>query len=325
MKNNRKVPIKNILYMFSYIWDKAEEIDLTLRDNNDDFDSPNILAKLFIENVKDILKIGLYREYKSHTEEIKGIRGKIDFKESLNQLSFENAKAVCEYDNFHENNIINQIIKTTTYRLYKSKDVQEVYRRELNNILLYFNNVDIIEITDKSFNIHFNRNNYYTYFIIMICKLIKECTMLSEDDGRYKFINILDDNKKMELIFELFINKFYVIELKNTYKVYSQQHLNWNLENVQQNILPLMRMDTVLYGKYSNKTIIIDTKYYSDYLNKHYYSEEDKKSLISENLYQMNAYMNNINTNNELIGAEMTQKKRVSPKPTLTQIQKLGP
>ena len=54
MKNNRKVPIKNILYMFSYIWDKAEEIDLTLRDNNDDFDSPNILAKLFIENVKDI-------------------------------------------------------------------------------------------------------------------------------------------------------------------------------------------------------------------------------------------------------------------------------
>lgn len=302
MKNNRKVPIKNILYMFSYIWDKVEEIDLTMKDNNDDFDSPNILAKLFIENVKDILKIELYREYKLHAEEIKGIRGKIDFKESLNQLSFENARAVCEYDNFHANNLINQIIKTTAYRLYKSKGVQEVYRRELNNILLYFNNVGIINITDKSFDIHFNRNNYYAYFIIMVCKLIKECTMLSQDDGKYKFINILDDDKKMELIFEKFIYKFYVIELKNTYKVYPQQHLNWKLENGQQNILPSMRMDTVLYGKYSNKTIIIDTKYYPDYLKKRYHSEEDKKSLISENLYQMNAYMNNINTNNELIG-----------------------
>ena len=71
MENSRKVPIKNILYMFSYIWDKAEAIDLALKDNNDDFDSPNILSKLFLENIKDVLKVGLYREYKSHIEEIK--------------------------------------------------------------------------------------------------------------------------------------------------------------------------------------------------------------------------------------------------------------
>jgi 5-methylcytosine-specific restriction enzyme subunit McrC len=302
MEKNRKVPIKNILYMFSYIWDKAEIIDFALKDNNDDFDSPNILAKLFIENIKDILKVGLYREYKSHTEEVKGIKGKIDFKESLNQLSFENAKAVCEYDNFDENNIINQIIKTTAYRLYKSNGIHEKYRRQLNNILLYFNNVKIIDITDKSFDIYFNRNNYYTYFTIMVCKLIKDCTMLSEDNGKYKFVNILDDDKKMELIFELFIYKFYDIELKGEYRVKSQQHLNWNLENGQQDILPLMRMDTVLYGKHVSKTIIIDTKYYPDFMKKSFYSEEDKKTLISGNLYQMNAYMNNINTDDELVG-----------------------
>ena len=63
-----------------------------------------------------------------------------------------------------------------------------------------------------------------------------------------------------------------------------------------------MRMDTVLYSKDNNKTIIIDTKYYPDYLKKSFYSEEDKKTLISGNLYQMNAYMNNINTDNELVG-----------------------
>lgn len=302
MENSRKVPIKNILYMFSYIWDKAEAIDLALKDNNDDFDSPNILAKLFLENIKDILKVGLYREYKSHIEEIKGIKGKIDFKESLNQLSFENAKAVCKYDNFDEDNIINQIIKTTAYRLYKSNGIQEEYGRKLNNILLYFNNVKIIDITEKSFDIKFNRNNYYTYFTIMICKLIKDCTMLSENNGKYKFVNILDDDKKMELIFELFIYKFYNTELKNEYKVYAQQRLNWNLENGQQDILPSMRMDTVLYGKNTDKTIIIDTKYYPDYLKKSFYSEEDKRTLISGNLYQMNAYMNNINTDSELVG-----------------------
>jgi len=302
MEKSRKVPIKNVLYMFSYIWDKAESIDFDFKDNDDDFDSPNILTRLFLENIKDVLKIGLYREYNLHTEEIKGIKGKIDFKESLNKLSFENAKAVCIYDNFEENNIINKIIKSTAYRLYKSNGIKEAYRRELNNILLYFNNVQIIEITDKSFDIHFNRNNYYTYFIVMICKLIKDCTMLSENDGKYKFINILDDNKKMETIFELFIYKFYDIELKNEYNAKSQQRLNWNLESGEQDILPSMRMDTVLYGKYINKTIIIDTKYYPDYMKKSFYSEDDKRTLISGNLYQMNAYMNNINTSNELVG-----------------------
>ena len=302
MEDSRKVPIKNILYMFSYIWDKAEAIDLALKDNNDDFDCPNILSKLFLENIKDILKVGLYREYKSYIEEIKGIKGKINFKKSLSQLSFENAKAVCEYDNFDEDNIINQIIKTTAYRLYKSNGIQEKFRRELNNILLYFNNIKIIDITDKSFDISFNRNNYYTYFTIMVCKLIKDCTMLSENNGKYKFVNILDDDKKMELVFELFIYKFYNKELKNEYKVCAQQHLNWNLENGQQDILPSMRMDTVLYSKKDNKTIIIDTKYYSDYLKKSFYNEEEKKTLISGNLYQMNAYMNNINTDDELVG-----------------------
>lgn len=41
--------------------------------------------------------------------------------------------------------------------------------------------VKIIDITDKSFDINFNRNNHYTYFTIKICKLIKDCTMLSEN------------------------------------------------------------------------------------------------------------------------------------------------
>ena len=37
-------------------------------------------------------------------------------------------------------------------------------------------------------------------------------------------------------------------------------------------------------------------------MKKSFYSEDDKRTLISGNLYQMNAYMNNINTSNELVG-----------------------
>lgn len=298
-RNNRKVPIKNILYMFSYIWDKAENIDFTYLNDNDDFDSSNILARLFLENIKEIKKRGLYKEYKEKNEELRGIKAKIDFKESINKMSFENAKAVCIYDELEENNLINQIIKTTAFKLYNSLDINEKNKKDLNSVLLYFNKVDIIEIKDKSFNIRFNRNNYYTYYMLMICKLIYESTMLSEEKGKYKFINILDDNKRMHQIFELFVYKFYYKEQKE-YRVYYQKTVDWNLYSGNKSIMPRMSLDIVLENKES--TIIIDTKYYSDFAEKTFYGQEQNKKFISGNLYQMYAYLNNYKTQNKLRG-----------------------
>lgn len=296
---NRKVPIKNILYMFSYIWDKAENIDFIYLNNNDDFDSSNILARLFLENIKTIKKRGLYKEYKGKSEEIRGIKGKIDFKESINNMSFENAKAVCKYDELEENNLINQIIKTTAYKLYNSLEINENNKKELNSVLLFFNRVELINVNEQSFNIRFNRNNYYTYYMIMICKLIYESTMLSEEKGKYKFINILDNDKRMHQIFELFVYKFYCKEQKE-YKVYYQKTVEWDLYSGNKSIIPKMSLDIVLENKQS--TIIIDTKYYSDFSESTYYGQDATKKLISNNLYQMYTYLNNYKTDNMLKG-----------------------
>ena len=85
-------------------------------------------------------------------------------------------------------------------------NIKNEYKRRLNNVLQLFNDIDIIEISDEKFDIIFDRNNYYTYYMIMICKLINDCTMLSEDPGKYKCIDILDDDNRMSKIFELFIS-----------------------------------------------------------------------------------------------------------------------
>ncbi len=298
-KLERKVPIKNVLYMFSYIWDKAENIDSEYLDNNDDFDSINILAQLFIENMKTIKKRGLYKEYSENEEEIRGIKGKINFKESINNMSFRNAKTVCIYDELEENNLINQIIKSTALKLYNSIDINNENKKNLNSILLYFNKVKTIDIKENLFYISFNRTSYYTYNMIMICKLINESTMLSEEKGKYKFINILDDDERMNKIFERFVYKFYCKEQKE-YKVYFQKTKEWKLYSGDRSIFPKMSLDTVLEDK--SKTIIIDTKYYSDFLKNRYHEKDGGKKLISDNLYQMYAYMNNYGTDKDLLG-----------------------
>ena len=47
------------------------------------------------------------------------------------------------------------------------------------------------------------------------------------------------------------------------------------------------------------KTIIIDTKYYSDYLSSY---RDGKATLISGNMYQMYTYMNQINSSKNITG-----------------------
>ena len=295
----RKVPIQNILYMFSYIWDKVEYLDTTWLDGNDNFNSVDILSNLYLENISYVMKRGIYKEYKEIKDEIKGIKGKIDFKNSLNNMSFENAKAVCVYDELLENNLINQIIKTTAYKLYKAQDLKSDYKKDLNNVLLYFNQVDIINITNKSFeSLKFNKNNYYVYYMILICELINDSLMLSESKGKFKFINILDDEKRMQQIFELFVFKYYK-KKQNKYNVSYQKKLNWNMFNGNQNIIPEMRLD--IYLENEEESIIIDTKYYPNFLKNSYYSN-DKRTLISGNLYQMYTYLNHLNSSKKTKG-----------------------
>lgn len=294
-KLDRKVPIKNVLYMFSYVWDKVSFKEYTNLNGEDDFDCANILSTLFLINVKNVIKKGLYKEYNEINEEIRGIRGKIDFKNSLNNLSFNNAKAFCSYDTLNENNIINQIIKTTALKLYRAKGINEENRKKINNVLLVFNQVEIIEIKDVTFDIKYNKNNLYTKYLINVCELINNSLMLSENKGIYKFINILDDDKTMQNIYEMFIYKFYKYHLEEKQKKYNvryQSQIEWNLLNGNDEILPKMRLDIMLENE--EKIVIIDTKYYSDYLSNY---RDGKATLISSNMYQMYTYMNQINSN----------------------------
>lgn len=294
-RGKRKVPIENILYIFSYIWDEVIEIGKIKLDSSDNFDSVDIICKLFLENVEVVLKKGLYKEYNVYQEEIRGVKGQVKFKESLGNLSFLNGKMVCCYDNLEENNIINRIIKTIAVRLYYMKGINDNYKRQLNKVIWYFQMVDVIELNKDSFKIEFHRNNEYTKSIIMVCRLIYEVSMLSEETGCYEFIDLFDDDKYMETIFEMFIYKFYYRNM-NCLVVHSKK-LKWNFNGGNLELLPEMRLD--IYLEDENNITVIDTKYYKSFYENSYYGEKVK--FIPDNLYQMYAYLNHIDSNGKKV------------------------
>lgn len=296
--NKFKVPIKNVLFMYSYIWDKVDSKDYINLSDEDDFISSNIYAELFLINIKKILRRGLYKTYITNNNLLSVIKGKIDFPSTINTQTLKNGKIYCNYDELVEDNIFNQIIKSIAIRLYKSSDITRENQKKLNKIILYFNQVTFIELKKSDFkSLKFNKSNNYYFMIIKICELIFNIQMLSEKKGKYTFFDLFNSDENMNNIFELFINKFYQYELPEQYKVKYQSILNWNLDGGNKALLPIMKLDTLITSK--KETIIIDTKYYKNYLVKNAYN---KQELRSSHLYQMTSYMNNIKVDNLLRG-----------------------
>ena len=296
--NKFKVPIKNVLFMYSYIWDKVGKFDYINLSSEDDFASSNIYTELFLINIRKILKRGLYKTYITTNDLLNVIKGKIDFSTTINNQTLKNGKIYCDYDELVENNIYNQIIKSIAIRLYKSSDITPENKKRLNKIILYFNQVAFIELRKSDFaNLTFNRSNNYYFIMIKICELIFNTQMLNESTGKYTFFDLFNSDEGMNNVFELFINKFYQYELPKQYKVKYQTVLNWNLYGGNQSLLPIMKLDTLITSE--EETIIIDTKYYKNYFIENSFN---KKELRSSHLYQMMSYMNNIKSNNLLRG-----------------------
>ena len=156
--NKFKVPIKNVLFMYSYIWDKVDSKDYINLSDEDDFISSNIYAELFLINIKKILRRGLYKTYITNNNLLSVIKGKIDFPSTINTQTLKNGKIYCNYDELVEDNIFNQIIKSIAIRLYKSSDITRENQKKLNKIILYFNQVTFIELKKSDFkNLKFNK------------------------------------------------------------------------------------------------------------------------------------------------------------------------
>lgn len=91
------------------------------------------------------MKQGLYKEYLNRQEDLALVRGKIDMPGSIRNQIAKKHLLTCDYDELSENNLLNQILKTTVMILLQHAKVDEQYKVELKKEMLFFSGVDIIE------------------------------------------------------------------------------------------------------------------------------------------------------------------------------------
>lgn len=287
MSKNKKQFIKNVYYMLCYAVELAsmgeiEEVDKEEFDNIQD-----LFAWALSESLGKLIKRGLYREYVGHQEDIPGVKGRIHIYDSIKNISANKHLLSCEFDELSENNLINQILKTSSILLMGSEEVKPANKESLKKRMMYFSDVDCIDpLSIKWDTIRLHRNNINYQFSLLISQLVIEGMLQSPENGVYKLNKLIDDDK-MSKLFEKFILGYYSKE-HHELKA-SASYVDWNLEKPSEylGILPSMQTDITL--SHGDDILIMDAKYYSSAYQERY----DKKTFKSNNLYQIFTYVKN--------------------------------
>ncbi len=243
----------------------------------------DLLSEILIIGVSRQIKQGLVKDYIDVTETTSSVRGKINITESINSQSFIKKQLNCTYDEFSENCYLNQIIKST-FNLLVKIDISSARRKKLKRLLMYFSDVDLIDVNSINWKIRFDRNNQTYKMLINVCYLAINGLIHSEASGDVKVMEFLDD-QQMNSLYEKFLLNYFKKEHPKI-KTHAPQ-IDWQIDSGVDFLLPKMKTDVTL--EYENKILIIDAKFYSQNTSENY----GKNIHHSDNLYQIFTYVKN--------------------------------
>ena len=283
MIKDKKILINNIYHMLSYAFQ-------TLKQENyknvsiEPFDEMyDLFAAILSKGIGFQLKHGLYKEYINYQEDLAVISGKINISETLKKYSAHKKVLSCNFDKFSENNLYNQILKTTVMLLLRNKKVKAEYKDNLKKMILFFSDVDLLNPKGIRWSaIQFKRNNQTYRMLIGICQLIIEGMLTTTNAGDYKLASFIDEQRMCRL-YEKFILEYYRKHFPELTVTASQ--IPWCVED--STMLPTMQSD--IHLQKDNTVLIIDAKYYSQTTQFRY----NKHTIHSNNLYQIFTYVKN--------------------------------
>ena len=291
------IPIQNIYHMLAYAFQVLREQGYKSIATEEFHNVAELCAAILCKGVSGQLKRGLGREYIEQTEALSTVRGRIDISESIRTQSIHKQQLVCTYDEFSVDSYLNRILKTTMELLLRA-DIDRTRKKELKKLLVFFGEVNTLDVHLINWNIRYHRNNQTYRMLISVCFLVIKGLLQTNSDGSTKLMDFLDEQRMCRL-YEKFILEYYRREFPDLHASASQ--IPWALDDGFNDMLPVMQSDITLSK--DGKVLIIDAKYYSHTTQMQY----DVHTLHSGNLYQIFTYVKNKEA--ELSGTDHTEPK----------------
>jgi len=291
MVDNHK--IKNIYYMLSYAYQTLCETGYNNVATEEFENIHDLFAAILINGVGAQVKRGLHRDYISNQDDISGLRGQIRVAETIKRQTRPKGKLTCVFDEFTENSLHNQVIKSVFFLLLRHGNVKFENKKSLRKLLMYFSHVsDIYPYEIRWDVLKYHRNNASYRMLIEICRLTVEGLLLTTEAGTHKLAEWIQDEKMYQL-YERFVLAYY----KRHHSEFTPNatYIDWDItDGGKSDYLPIMKSDIVL--QHNEKKIIIDTKYLGKTMQ--FNSLYDRRTYWSNNLYQIFAYVKNSDKEN---------------------------
>ncbi len=277
------IPVLNIYYMLSYAFQVLNAQGYKNIATEEFHITSELMAAILEKGISVQLKRGLGKEYILQTDMLALPKGKINIADSIKRQTMLRKRLSCSYDDFSVNGNFNRIIKSTV-ELLLSSDISYIRKKNLRKLIVYFSEVDSIDLRTVNWNMQYNKNNQTYRMLISICYLVVKGLLQSNADGSNKLMDFLDEQRTCRL-YEKFILEYYRKEFKQITAKASR--IEWQLDDDMDDMLPVMQSDITL--QYKEKVLIIDAKYYEHSTQVQY----DKHTLHSANIYQIFTYVKN--------------------------------
>ncbi len=288
------IPIRNLWHMLLYAWNELPASSPVTPGEVEDAPTLDALfARVLIRSMQQRMRTGLGHAYVSEAKTLRGVRGRINFSESIKDHSFEKGEANCDFQQYSANEPRNQIVISTISRLVQSgefgpdKTEADAIRQHLRRLVRSLDGIEPIELTPALVARQLSAQSDRDYRLMLsICELILQRQMPQEERGTHPLPGFDRDALMLYRIYERFVASFYRIKLKG-WQVTAQKRLDWHADGANDH-LPSMIPDLVLQEPESGRMIVLDTKFTAGSLVDNQWG---KPIYDSSHLYQLYAYL----------------------------------
>jgi 5-methylcytosine-specific restriction enzyme subunit McrC len=288
------IPIRNLWHMLLYAWNESTGTSPVTPGEVESAPTLDALfALVLLRAMEQRLRTGLGHAYVNQTKTLRGVRGRVNFSESIKNHSFEKGEAICDIQEYSANEPRNQIILSTITKLIQAGEfgpdqgAANALRHHLRRLVRNLEGIDPIELTPALIGRQLSLQNDLDYRLMLsVCELILQRQMPLDEPGARPLPGLDREGLILHRIYERFVANFYRMNLKG-WEVHAQKHLDWHAEQSNDH-LPTMIPDLVLRERSTGRMVVLDTKFTAGSLVNNHWS---KPVYDSSHLYQMYAYL----------------------------------
>ena len=247
--------IKNLIFMLSF----TKKLDIKTSDNAKLYAEKNpfieVLIREYAESLFEALKRLTPKRYTLREDNLKFLRGKIKFSENQRFNCVNKSRFYCEFDEFSENNILNELflyVSTCLYNITNNSHTKKILKFVIN----YYSDIDFKRFDKfKTAKIHLTRSQELFKKSFTLAKIFIEQSSVDLSKNRFENITLLWD---MNRLFEEFVFEIMNRNKKEFGCTFSAQLGRFLLigDNSKKR---LTKVDIMV--KKSGRQTIIDTKY----------------------------------------------------------------